>query len=107
MRNNQTICQFDIYDQWTTSNTMITTYWPRETENNSRFSLVTRTKSNHQLENRRILLADICSQHKEDPSFIRTTMEKRKGSEGIKGNFYRRNKKLTTSFKTKKKRDEQ
>ena len=33
---------------------------------------------NHQLENRRILLADTHSRHKEDPSFIGTTMEKRK-----------------------------
>jgi hypothetical protein len=52
-------------------------------------------------------LADIRSRHKEDLSFIRTTMEKQKQSEDIEGDSYRRNKKLTTSFKTKKKRDEQ
>src|SRR5271168_4545737 len=101
-----------------TSNPMTIPYWPRKTEDHPRFSLVARTKSNHQLENRRILLADMCSRHKEDLSFDRTTMEKQTRSKGIKENSYQkikertqgternscgRNERITTSLKATKK----
>src|ERR1700678_2468974 len=114
-----------------TSNPTIVSCWPWKTKDHPRFSLVAGTKSNHQLENRRILLANTRSRHEEDLSFDRTTMEKQTRSEGIKRNFYKRNKRtrsttmekgkgnegikknfcgrderLTTSFKTTKERNE-
>jgi hypothetical protein len=71
---------------------MTLSYWPWKTENNPRFSLVAGTKANHQLENGR---------HEEDPSFNRTTMEKRRRKEGTTENSYR---KLRTKFTTMEKR---
>src|SRR6202522_172185 len=81
MRDDQAVCWSNIYDQWTTSNPTIIPYWPWKTKNYFGFSLVAGTKSSHQLEDRRILLADTCSRLEENPSFDRTTMEKRRRNE--------------------------
>src|ERR1700678_2609324 len=101
MRDDQAVCWSNIHDQWTTSNPTIIPYWPWKTKNHFGFSLVAGTKSSHQLEDRRIPLADTCSRLEENPSFNRTTMEKGRRRKGIKGN-----ERLATSLETTKKRDE-